>query len=192
LQEQRDARRATIDRRVEAAARLASNGDPWLIWCELNAEGDAFTRAISDAVQVAGADSREDKEERMLGFAAGKYRVLVTKPTVAGYGMNWQHCAHVAFVGVSHSYEQFYQAVRRCWRYGQTKPVTCHVIRAENEGRVVANLRRKEADAERMAAAMLENMLDIQNVNVRGTSRIQSTHMANDAVVIPSWMVSEP
>jgi hypothetical protein len=96
----------------------------------------------------------------MLGFTAARYRVLVTKPSIAGFGMNWQHCANMAFVGLSDSYEQFYQAVRRCWRFGQKQPVNVYVITAETEGAVVANIKRKEADAMKMAENMVEHMKD--------------------------------
>jgi superfamily II DNA or RNA helicase len=158
LSDQRATRRMTMDARVKVAAELAACDDPVLVWCELNDEADAITKSIPDAVQVKGSDSPEDKVDRLLGFAEGRYRVLVTKASIAGFGMNWQHCARMVFAGVSHSYEQTYQAIRRCWRFGQQRPVDVYVIRAETEGAIVANLRRKEADAERMAESMAEQM----------------------------------
>lgn len=159
LEERRSARRGSLDERVQVTADMVNQStEPWLIWCDLNAEGDALARAIPDAVQVAGADSDEQKESRMLGFADGQFRVLVTKPSIAGYGMNWQHCPNTAFVGLSDSWEKWYQAIRRVWRFGQKKPVHCHVVTSEAEGAVVKNIQRKEADAARMAAEMVKHM----------------------------------
>jgi superfamily II DNA or RNA helicase len=152
LEEQRNARRATTDARAAIAAKLANESkDPWLIWCDLNDEADRCEAMIPDAVQVAGADTDDDKEDRLFGFAEGRYRVLVTKSKIAGFGMNLQICHDVAFCGVTHSFEAFYQAVRRAWRFGQTKPVTVHVITSELEGNVVENLKRKEATAAELA-----------------------------------------
>jgi len=159
LEERRSARRVSLDERVQVTADMVNQStEPWLVWCDLNAEGDALTRAIPDAVQVVGADTDEAKESRMLGFADGQFRVLVTKPSIAGYGMNWQHCPNTAFVGLSDSWEKWYQAIRRVWRFGQKKPVHCHVITSEAEGAVVKNIQRKEADAARMAAEMVKHM----------------------------------
>ncbi len=156
LQERQAARRDSIGDRVRVCADLVNGSDrPWLVWCNLNSESTALTKAIPGAVEVKGADTIEHKEKSLLGFSAGDIRVLVTKPTIAGHGMNWQHCADVAFVGLSDSYEQYYQAVRRCWRFGQKKPVNVHVITATTEGAVVANIARKEKNA----AAMMENIV---------------------------------
>lgn len=156
LQERRDARRESKDRRVNLCAELVNqSSEPWLLWCDLNAESEALRRAIPDAVEVKGADSESHKVDAMTGFSEGRYRVLVTKPSIAGFGMNWQHCAKMAFVGLSDSWEAYYQAVRRCWRYGQTRPVEAHVIISEAEGAVVSNIQRKE----RNAAMMFEQMI---------------------------------
>lgn len=183
LQERQQARKVSIDERVAAiAGRVNADGcscaetarpnggapDPsdsacngheqWLIWCNLNAESEALCKAIPDAVEVKGADSAEHKERTMLGFADGNVRVLVTKPSIAGFGMNWQNCARVAFVGLSDSYEQFYQAVRRSWRFGQNRPVECYVVTAEAEGAVVRNIERKEANAALMMKEIVAHM----------------------------------
>ena len=118
LDEQRKARRASLDNRVEQAAALVNgNDESWLVWCDLNDESAELAAAIPDAIEVKGSDTPEHKEDAMLGFADGRYRVIVTKPSIAGFGMNWQHCANVVFVGLSHSYEQYYQAIRRSWRF---------------------------------------------------------------------------
>lgn len=159
LEERRSARRVSLDERVQVTADMVNQStEPWLIWCDLNAEGDALAKAIPDAIQVAGADSDEAKESRMLGFADGQFRVLVSKPSICGYGMNFQHCPNTAFVGLSDSWEKWYQAIRRVWRFGQKKPVHCHVVTSEAEGAVVKNIQRKESDAARMAAEMVKHM----------------------------------
>jgi superfamily II DNA or RNA helicase len=182
LQERLKERRSTITERVaDCAAIVNETGEPFLVWCNLNDESAELKAAIPGAVEVKGADSNEHKEAAMLGFSAGEPRVLVTKPSIAGFGMNWQHCAHMAFVGLSDSYEQFYQAVRRCWRFGQKKPVNVYVITAETEGAVVANIKRKERDAERMAQSMVEHMKDLNSAAVRGTARQKAVYERDKA-----------
>lgn len=177
LQERRDARRSTIKERVAAVAELANSSDEqWLIWCNLNSEGDAAMEAIRGAVQIAGADSLEDKTSRMLAFVEGRVRVLVSKPSICGFGMNLQNCAHVAFLGLSDSYEQFYQAIRRCWRFGQKRPVKCHIVTSDVEGAVIANIQRKQADADKMMEAMVEHMSVINSAEIRGLSRSESSY----------------
>lgn len=178
LQERLQARRDTIGDRVAHAASLVNSTDkPFLVWCNLNSESDALCKAIPDAVEVSGGDSNEAKEKAMLGFTNGSIRVLVTKPSIAGFGMNWQHCANMAFVGLSDSYEQFYQAVRRCWRFGQKESVNVYVIAAETEGAVVANIKRKERDAEKMAESMIEHMADLNQAALHGaTERSKSNY----------------
>lgn len=159
LEEQRAARRASLHDRVAAAAAMVNmSHEPWLVWCDLNDESAALAKLIPDAVEVVGSDTPEHKEDAMLGFSEGRYRVLVTKPSIAGWGMNWQHCAHVAFVGLSHSYEQYYQAVRRSWRFGQTRPVNVHVITSTADGSVVANIERKEEQAMEMFDRIVQHM----------------------------------
>jgi DNA modification methylase len=159
LPERQAARRESVAERVAAIAELVNASDEqWLVWCNLNTESDALKRAIPGAVEVRGSDTPEHKERSMLGFADGKVRALVTKPSIAGFGMNWQNCARVAFVGLSDSYEQFYQAVRRSWRFGQTRPVECFVVTAEAEGAVVRNIGRKEKAAARMMEEIVTHM----------------------------------
>ncbi len=174
MQERGTARKETISDRVSKCSEIVeSKGGTWLIWCNLNTEADAITKAIPDAVQISGSDSHEHKERSMLGFTDGSIRVLVTKPKIAGYGMNWQHCNNVAFLGLSDSYEQFYQAIRRCWRFGQKKEVNCHIITSQLEGAVVRNIERKERDAMEMAEQMVANMHEINAEDIRG---IEHTH----------------
>ena len=171
LTEQRSARRETMADRVAKATELADGGSQVLVWCEMNDEGDALTEHITGAVQVAGADSPEDKSERMLGFSDGKHRVLVTKPKLAGFGMNWQQCNKMVFVGLSHSYEHFYQAVRRCWRFGQKRTVEVHIITTDVEVEVLENIKAKQAEADAMAAGMIEHMQSVTSEEIHGTER---------------------
>ncbi len=178
LQERLRARRDTIAERVEHCAAIANaTKEPFLIWCNLNDESAQLKAAVSGAIEVKGADTNEHKERAMLGFTAGDVRALVTKPSIAGFGMNWQHCNNMAFVGLSDSYEQFYQAVRRCWRFGQTKPVNVYVITAETEGAVVANIKRKERDAMKMAENMVEHMKDLNSAAIHGSARIKNEYV---------------
>ena len=193
LQEQRYARRSTIEDRARLAAEIvASKPDvPWLIWCELNDEGDAVQAAIPGCVQVAGSDTPDHKIKAAADFSAGKIHALVSKPTLFGYGMNFQACADAVFLGATHSYEQFYQSVRRNWRFGQSRPVTAHLIISELDRRVAQNLKRKEADAAKMAAAMLGHMRDIQSAEIRGTERIMTDYNPTEPMRLPAWLVSE-
>jgi hypothetical protein len=153
-------RRATLNARCERAASLmtAEPGEPWLAWCGLNDEAREIARAVPGAVNVEGSWTPEDKAAAFLGFADGSVRVLVTKPSIAAFGLNWQHCARMSFVGLGDSYESYYQAIRRCWRYGQNRPVVVHIILSELEGQIAANVRRKESEAGRMTGALIAEM----------------------------------
>lgn len=158
LKEQRDERRRTIDERAAKVASLVNGtGQPALVWCHLNAEGDRLERLIPDAIQVSGADSDDEKEEKLLAFAQGKARVLVTKPAIGAWGLNFQHCNHITFFP-SHSFEQYYQGVRRCWRFGQKRPVHVDIVTTEGERGVLANLQRKAEQADRMFSNLVAEM----------------------------------
>jgi hypothetical protein len=189
LMERRDARRESIAERVAACASLVNaDRQPWVVWCDLNAEGDALQAAIPDAVEIRGADALETKESRLADFAAGRIRVLITKPSIAGFGLNWQHCARMAFVGVTDSFEAYYQAVRRCWRFGQRRQVEVHIFASEREGAVVANLKRKEHDAMAMADALSEETLAAVRSNVLGSSRDSNPYIPSAKIIVPSFM----
>ena len=158
LKEQREERRRTVQERCEKVAELVNRtGEPALVWCHLNDEGDRLQRLIPDAIQVSGADSDDAKEEKLLAFAEGKARVLVTKPTIGAWGLNYQHCAHITFFP-SHSFEQYYQGVRRCWRFGQRRPVRVDIVTTEGEKGVLANLQRKAGQADRMFSNLVAEM----------------------------------
>jgi hypothetical protein len=159
LIEQRAERRRTIVERCEKAAELANHDKPVVSWCSLNDEGDMLTKLIDGAVQVSGKDTDEAKEEAYIGFAQGQIRAIVTKPRVAGFGLNWQHCAHQTMFP-SHSFEQYYQSVRRCWRFGQKQSVTVDIITSEGESRVLENMQRKSRNAQKMFAKLVELMND--------------------------------
>lgn len=140
-------RRDTMASRVERAAELAGDGDQWIIWCGLNDEADTAAALIDGAVNVSGSWPPDKKADALLAFADGAIRVLVTKPSIAGFGMNFQGCARMAFVGLSDSYEQYYQAIRRSWRYGQTRDVEAHIVLSELEAAIAENVARKEREA---------------------------------------------
>ena len=167
LEEQREERRRTLPERCDKVAELlAGTGRPAVAWCHLNDEGDRLERLIPGAVQVSGKDPDERKEEVFRAFATGEIRVLVTKPRIAAFGLNWQHCAHQTFFP-SHSFEEFYQAVRRSWRFGQRSPVKVDIVTTEGEGGVLANLQRKAAAAELMFARLVALMNDPLHVERR-------------------------
>lgn len=192
LSARRDARRQSIDLRVQAAAELVNGNDrPWIVWCDLNAEGDGLRKAIPGAIEIRGSDDADVKEQRLIDFAAGKIRVLITKPSIAGWGLNWQHCRDVAFVGVTDSYEAYYQAVRRCWRFGQTQPVNVHVIASESEGSVVANIRRKEAIADAMAQELSAETNAAVRSEVLGAQRATNPYNNTRAMQVPAWLQTE-
>lgn len=190
MSERLAARRDSVADRVEAAARIvnAAPDRPWIIWCNLNAEADAITAAIPGAVQVSGRDRPEDKVSRLLGFATGKIRVIVTKFSIAGFGMNFQICADMIALGLNDSFEQLFQGIRRCWRFGQMKPVNVYMVASELEGAVVSNLDRKERDFESMADAMALHMIDLTRKAVRGGRQASSPYNPQKPMEIPTWM----
>lgn len=188
LQERLAARRSTVAERVNLAASITPTDRPFVWWCNLNAESEMLTKLIPGAVETKGSDNDDVKETKLRDFSEGRIRVLVTKPGVAGFGMNWQHCADTGFVGLNDSFEQFYQAVRRFWRFGQTQPVTAHVIASELEGATVANIKRKEADADRMAASMVLHMADLSTKAVRGMVRDTPNYNPTVPVTIPAFL----
>jgi hypothetical protein len=153
-------RKQTLDARCEEAARLVAeeSSEPWLIWCGLNDEAVKLAKLIPGAVNVHGGMTAEQKADALLGFADGNIQVLITKPSIAAFGLNWQHCARMVFVGLSDSYEAYYQAIRRCYRYGQKRVVIAHVVLSELEGQIAVNIGRKESDASIITAGMVKEM----------------------------------
>lgn len=188
MQERLGARRDTVEERVALAASITPADRTFVWWCNLNAESEALVKAIPGAVELRGSDSDDDKERKIAAFLTGTIRVLVTKSSIAGFGLNFQHCADTGFVGLNDSFEQVFQAVRRFWRFGQTKPVNVHFIAAETEGAVVANLRRKEADADRMAASMILHMADLSRAEVSGLVRTVPDYNPTQPIVLPDFV----
>lgn len=165
-------RKATMDARCETAARLVSKepDEPWVLWCGLNDEADMLTRLIPGAVNVKGSMTPEEKARELLAFADGDTRVLVTKPSLAAFGLNWQHCARVIFVGLSDSYEAYYQAIRRCYRFGQHRVVEVHVVLSELEGQIAQNISRKEHEASAITGDLVEAMQDARTTTLGGVA----------------------
>jgi superfamily II DNA or RNA helicase len=189
LTERRNARKESLVDRVRACAEIVNSTDEiWLIWCDLNAEGDALEAAIPGSVQIAGRDDEEFKERNLLDFAHGKTRVLISKPSICGFGLNFQAASHMAFVGVTDSFEAYYQAVRRSWRFGQKRPVNVHVFASNQEGAVVANLRRKEADAKAMAESMAAETLEAVRSEVVGARKDTNVYVATESIALPNFM----
>lgn len=189
LIERREARKFSINDRVAKCAEIANaNDEQWIIWCDLNDESKALTAAIRGAVEVAGSDKAEHKIEAMRGFETGKYRVLVTKPSIAGFGMNWQHCRNIAFVGLSDSFEQYFQAVRRCWRFGQTHEVNAYVIVSKSEGAVVENIKRKERDFQAMLSGMIAATQEITKQNIQSTKRESAAYAPEKTISLPPFL----
>lgn len=152
-------RRLTLGARVERTLELvAPDTEQWIVWCGLNEEAHTVTRECPGAVNVEGSMAPEAKAEALLAFADRQIRVLVSKPSVAGHGMNFQNCARLAFLGLSDSWESYYQAIRRCWRFGQTRPVEAHVVVSELESAIVDNIRAKEAQAARMTDQLVSHI----------------------------------
>jgi len=157
LKEQREERKRTIDERCAMVAKLVDHDKPAVAWCQYNAEGDALTKMIPDAVQVAGCQSDDEKADKLNGFSQGAFRVLVTKPKIGAWGMNWQHCGHHTFFP-SHSFEQYYQAIRRSLRFGRTEPVRVDIVTTEGEAGVTANLQKKQRNADIMFDRLVASM----------------------------------
>ena len=189
LNEQRDARRETVEERAQLVADLANkSNDPWIVWCDLNVESETVTKMIPDAVEIAGRHSLEEKEERLEDFAIGKTRVLVTKASIAGFGMNFQHCNNANFLGLSHSWEAYYQAIRRIYRFGQKKPVHVHITVSARDAAVVANIHRKEADFDRMLDGMVNAMKDETRKNIRSGTIDRTNYEPAMKLALPEWL----
>lgn len=172
LTERRAAKKETLHSRVAQVADVVSKEtcEPWLVWCHTNDESAMLVDAIDGAVEVKGSDSIDKKESAIQGFLSGDVRVLVTKPSIAGMGLNLQHCARMAFVGLDDSFEQLYQAIRRCWRFGQMRPVDVHLVTAESLGAIKKNIQRKEKQMEDMQASMVEHMKTMMKKEIKGAS----------------------
>jgi hypothetical protein len=181
LKEQREERKRSMVERCEMAAKLVDHDEPAVVWCQYNEEGDRLEKMIPGAVQVAGCNTDEEKADRLNGFTQGAFRVLVSKPKLASFGLNWQHCGHQTFFP-SHSFEQWYQAVRRSLRFGRVGPVRVDVIATEGEEGVTGNLQKKERKAEEMFAALIEHM--------RHGAAMQLPNRHVNEMDLPKWLSS--
>jgi len=180
LKEEREERRGTINARCQKAADIVNNKKDFsIVWCNLNDEGDLLEKLIPDAIQISGKDSDESKEEKLINFSNGKIRVLITKPKIGAWGLNWQHCNHMVFFP-THSYEQYYQAVRRCWRFGQKRSVTVDLIFTQGDSNMIANLKRKQIQAEEMFKKLIIEMNDSLSIN--------TIKEYNKIIEVPSWV----
>ena len=178
-----DVKRQTIDARAEAASKVVTK-DAWIFWVDTDYEADALKRAIPSAIEVRGSQSIDQKEELLAAFESGEAKHLIAKPSMCGYGLDWSHCAHMAFVGRSYSYETWYQAVRRCWRFGQKQPVKVHLIIAEGENEIGRILDRKAGDHVSMKKAM-------RNAMLRATGRsstVKAPYLPTHTARLPSWI----
>jgi hypothetical protein len=178
LREEREERRRTVQERCERIGELVAGDDHALVWCHLNSEGDLLADLIDGSEQVAGSDSDDRKEGILSAFAAGNLRVLVTKPKIGAWGLNLQRCAHVTFFP-SHSYEQYYQGVRRCWRFGQERPVVVDVVATEGEAGIKDNLQRKSEQADKMFSSLVAHMNEAISITTNGFYAKEE---------VPSWL----
>jgi hypothetical protein len=180
-------KRKTIEARADLIAEVVARepNEPWVIWCDTDYEADALTARIPEAVEVRGSMTPEQKEERLTAFSTGAVRIIITKPSVAGFGLNWQHCARVAFVGLSFSYESFYQAVRRCWRFGQSRPVNVHIACADTEESIWNVVSRKAGDHEGMKREMTAAMARVARIVPE-----QAPYTPTVPLRLPEWIAA--
>lgn len=180
LIEQREERKQTLNERCESVAlKVNDTNRPAVVWCHLNKEADTLVKLIPDSQQVSGSDSDDEKEDKFNSFSSGKLRVLITKPKIGAFGLNWQHCSHMTFFP-SHSFEQYYQGVRRCWRFGQKNPVQVDIITTEGEIGVLKNLQRKAIAADKMFTSLVKEM--------NNSLKINNTIHFNNKTEIPTWL----
>lgn len=189
LGERLKARKITIADRVKKAAEIANDSkECFVVWCNLNEESAQLVAAIDGAVEITGSMTEDKKIQILDAFSAGNIRVLVSKPSLTGFGLNWQHCHNTIFVGLNDSFEQIYQAIRRFWRFGQKNEVYAHFIASELEGAVVSNLKRKEEQADHMANQMIKHMADLSSANIRGAIRETLSYIPTQKMEVPSWV----
>lgn len=188
LTQRRNARKESLELRCQAAADLVnSNDEQWLIWCDLNDESHRLWELCKDSWEIKGSDKASYKTETMLDFSNDRIKCLITKPSIAGFGMNWQQCHNMIFVGLSDSYEAYYQALRRCWRFGQTHEVNVYIIISAKEGCVKENIERKQNDAKKMQNAMVDLTKEITKKELKQTCRITNPYEANIEMLLPEW-----
>lgn len=192
LSEQRALNKATLNDRIEATASLvSSSADQWLVWCETNDESARITKLIGGAVEVKGSDTNKHKEDSMMAFADGKIRVMVSKSSICGFGLNFQRCHNTVFVCSSHSFEKVYQSIRRFYRFGQTEAVNAYFVHHELEGAVQRNYQRKERDANAMYQSMMSAMMNVTMASLRGIQPDVMDYNPQIKMVVPEWLISD-
>lgn len=188
LTERREARKESLQLRCEKAAEYVNNSDEqWLVWCDLNDESHTLHNLINASVEVQGSDKDEHKTNSMLEFSRGGIKCLVTKPKIAGFGMNWQNCHNMIFTGLSDSYEAYYQALRRCWRFGQTREVNVYIVISAREGCVKQNIERKQEDFLKMQREMTELTKEITKKELKKTCRLSTPYEPKVEMRLPKW-----
>ena len=188
LTQRRQARKDSLELRCQAAADIVNaSSEQWLVWCDLNDESAMLKSLIDDAVEIKGSDKASHKTGSMLNFSDELIKCLVTKPSIAGFGMNWQQCHNMIFVGLSDSYEKYYQAVRRCYRFGQKNEVNVYIIISAKEGAVKANIERKQEDAKKMQDAMIKLTKEVTKKELQVTTRIMTEYVPKVKMMLPDW-----
>lgn len=189
LQERREARKESMDDRTQKAYELTQSDDSqWLLWVDYNDESDMLRRKIPECVEIKGSDDAEVKAQASVDFADGKIRCLVSKPSIFGFGSNFQSCHNMIFCGLSDSYERFYQAVRRCWRFGQTQEVNVYIILSEKEISILENIKRKQAQMDEMQKRMTALMREVTLSEIKHTTRITTSYHPNVDIELPSFL----
>lgn len=189
LEERREARKESMQDRTDKAADLCNRSqEQWIVWCDYNIESETLKHKIDDCVEVAGKDSPEFKADMSIEFSSGNVKVLVSKPSIYGFGSNWQNCHNMIFCGLSDSYEQFYQAVRRCWRFGQEREVNVYIIISEKEQNVLTNIEDKQARMDEMQKQMTNLMKSVTLSEIKHTTRIVTEYKPEERMVKPAWM----
>lgn len=188
LLERNQARKNSITQRCSAAADIANSLDNAVIWCHLNAESELLKTLVRDAVEIKGSDNPDHKERSLLGFADGSIKKIITKPKIAGFGMNWQKTNNCIFVGLSDSWESYYQAIRRQWRFGQSQTVNVWIISADTEGAVLQNIMRKDQQHNEMMSSMMDHMRDLVNKSVFGASIEKTDYCPELKMALPEWI----
>ena len=192
LAERREARHDSLKQRCIEAKKIAeSNIGQTLIWCDYNDESEMLQSIIEDSTEIKGSDKPDFKTKAMIDFSTGEIKTLITKQKIAGFGMNWQNCSTMVFCGLSDSFEGYYQAVRRCWRFGQKNPVDVYIITSDREESVKQNIERKQENARIMTEQLVQYTKDILQSEIRGTIRISESYQAVDEMIIPEWLKEE-
>ena len=189
LQERQKARRVSInDRILETQKIIGNSNESWLVWCNLNDESGGVTKAIN-GVEIAGRHDLQYKVDNMIAFSNNEIKRLITKPHIAGFGLNWQHCHNIIFLGLSDSYESFYQATRRCWRFGQKNEVNVYIILSEREGSILQNIKRKEDDFKKMIKGMVNHMKELNTTEIHSHTEIKQIGINTDMINEDNWIM---